>query len=170
MGHPKAGEVLADTKMKYDTRTGTWEIATSKKITTAITTTITGNKQKLTMPPYTKTITMKPPDSTTFKTKEHLDDAIAKHDEIWAAIGAILEIGRDVTEYLHKKITGHPEESEILADTVVMYDTRTGLAMIAITIGTHEIAISKKPVGKDINPETPTGEDTAPKTIITTIT
>ena len=74
--------------MKYITRTGralidimigTQDIPTSKKITTTITTMITGNKQRLTTPPYKKTITMKPPGSTALETKEHLEDALAKH-------------------------------------------------------------------------------------------
>ena len=116
--------------MKYDTRTGramidimmgTQEIAKSKTINTTITTTITGNEQKLRMPPYTKTITMKPPHSTTFETKEHLNDAVAKHDEIRAA-------------------------------------------------GMREIVISKKLAEEDIDRETPTWEDIAPKTITMTIT
>ena len=71
--------------------------------------------------------------------------------------------------YLHEKITGHTEEGKILADTEVMYDTRTGSAMITIMIGMREITTSKKAVGKDIDPETPAGEATTSKTITTTI-
>ena len=77
---------------------------------------------------------MEPPYFTTLESKEQLKNALTKYDDIRAAVGAVLEIGQDVTEYLHERIAGHPEEAKILADTEVMYDTRTGSAMITMTI------------------------------------
>ena len=114
-------------------------------------------------------IMMEASDLTTFGhcIKAHFEDIFAKHGDALAQLKVNADNGLG---YLYDKIAGYPKERETLADAEVAHDTRTGIVMVVITLGSREIVMTKAPVEKDIEPETPVEKDIVPKAMTKIIT